>query len=570
MAHNVDVRLATAPPQGGGAQELLGWMATSNPFYVVSAGFFLAGLWISFGGKTQSEETWALISGLAGYTLLLAATAFVLVRFCKLWDDARTVLLLVVLMFLAMSVTFDELLVMERSRGIVCNVGGLLFAIGVTEALLRGIRLRLPVLYRGPYYLLLALFFLYPLALSPAVDGPRSEELLWGLFGFAPCAGLIFLTLLPAVRRGPNYVRANGSPWSWPVYPWALFGVFAVAVAGRAWLLCVSMDLLNLGHGGRVIFGPYFLVPLGLAGIILLLEIGIVSQNPRVLQAALMAPGVLIFLCLVGQQSNLIYRGFVAMFTARLGGDPLFATLLPLAVYYLYAMVRRVPWAAEGLTTVLALLAIVGSEALDRGLPHTPGAEPLLAIALLQLALGLRQRSAWRCALGGVALVAGWMLAFGDATPRAWIIALHLILLAILMVAALFDDAFARTLRLAGAGVALLACLAGLFLPADDFLGFPGWAVEAYPPTMAITLGAYALLLNCRPALAMGGLALGGWLAAVGLRGYTSVRQFVTGLDYLVIGLTLFVLALLISLAKSGILARWVAMHGRKAPDSSD
>ena len=70
-------------------------------------------------------DTWALMGGLAGYTLLLAAAALLLVRFAGVWDDVRTVLLLVVLMFLATSVTFDELLVLDPARGTLVNVGGL-------------------------------------------------------------------------------------------------------------------------------------------------------------------------------------------------------------------------------------------------------------------------------------------------------------------------------------------------------------------------------------------------------------------------------------------------------------
>jgi hypothetical protein len=462
MAHVTDVRVPSAPSLGDGAHRLFLRLCTSNPFYVLSAGFFLAGLWISFGGQTQTEETWALMAGLAGYTLLLAVTAFGLVRFCKLWDDLRTVLLLVVLMFVAMSVTFDEMLVQAQDSGIAFYVGGFLFAVAVTETLLRGIRLRLPALYRGPYYLLLGLFFLYPLLLTPLVHEERNEARLWAVFGFAPAAALIFLTLLPAVRRGPVYVRDNGSPWPWPLYPWVLFGVLGVAVAGRAWLLCVSMDLLPLGHGGRVIFGPYFLVPLALAIEVLLLEAGIVSRNRRMQTIALLAPIFLILLSVTGLRFDPIFKGFLVIFTERLGADPLYVTLGISAVYYGYAMVRRVRGAAEGLTGALAALAVVSSESLVRGgLFVSPRPEPILAIAFVQLALGLGRRTVWRCLVGAAALIAGWI-----------------------------------------------------------------------------------------PFLA---------------RGYSSVRQWVTGLDYLAVSLALFGLALGISLTKAGLLTRW-----RKAPDTTE
>ena len=93
-------------------------------------------------------------------------------RFVGVWDDVRTVMLLVVLMFLATSVTFDEVLARDPARGVACYLGGLAFAVAVSEGMLRGARLALPPLFRVPYYLGLALFFLYPVALTPMLDRP--------------------------------------------------------------------------------------------------------------------------------------------------------------------------------------------------------------------------------------------------------------------------------------------------------------------------------------------------------------------------------------------------------------
>src|SRR4051794_32663857 len=203
---------------------------TSNPFYVISADLVFVGLRMSFDTSGKTFGTWALMLGLAGYTLLLATTACVLIRRGKVWDDVRSVLLLVVMMFLAMSVTFDDALAGNPKLGAACYLGGLLFAVAVTEGVLRGIRLALPAGFRVPYYLLLGLFFLYPIALSPFLRNPDGAGLQWALFGFSPLAGLLSLSLLPAIRRGPGYVRDNGSPWTWPLYPWVLFGLLGLAV----------------------------------------------------------------------------------------------------------------------------------------------------------------------------------------------------------------------------------------------------------------------------------------------------------------------------------------------------
>ena len=68
--------------------------------------------------------------------MLLAATAYLLVHHANVWDDARTVLLLVVLMFLATSVTFDRVLVFMPRHGAACNVVGLVFAAVVSEGVI--------------------------------------------------------------------------------------------------------------------------------------------------------------------------------------------------------------------------------------------------------------------------------------------------------------------------------------------------------------------------------------------------------------------------------------------------
>ena len=88
------------------------------------------------------------------------------------------------------------------------------------------------------------------------------------------------LTLLPAVRRGANYVRNNGSPWQWPWYPWPLFVMLAVGVALRTYALCVSF---HPSRGPATMFEPYFFVPFLFAVNILLLEIAIGSRRPALL-----------------------------------------------------------------------------------------------------------------------------------------------------------------------------------------------------------------------------------------------------------------------------------------------
>ncbi len=569
MTPHIDVRVTSAPPSVRGGRGLLRWVCTSNPFYVLSAGLFLIGLWMSFGAQSREVDTWALMSGLAGYTLLLAITACLLVRFGNVWDDVRTVLLLVVLMFLATSVTFDEVLVLDPERGLICYLTGLFFTVVVSEGLLRGTRLILPAWFRGPYYLVLGLFFLYPLALRPLLADPRSEALMWGLFAFAPLAGLVFLTLLPAVRRGPDYVRDNGSPWRWPLYPWVLFGLLGLAVPARSFLLCWSMQLLSADDRDYLVFGPFFLVPFGLALAVLLLEAGLVVRRPGVLGTALVLPAVLIVLTVVGHRDDPIYRQFLALFAARVD-DPLSVTLLMSAGFYGYAALRRVSLATEALTAALIALAVVGPDTLDRHELVSPRPTPLLAAAVLQLELGLRRRQSWRWllagGLGGIAALA----VPKETAPVALLdpVLFHLALFVLLVVGAAFDDTLARWLRLAGSVLVLLAGLAVIFDGVDRPASLPSWVMALYPLVLAVLLAGYGRLLGQRFSVAAAALIVVCWLSVAGGRGYGWLRQIVMGLDQIAWGLALFALAVLVSLGKSGLFGRWLAERRTVLPQT--
>jgi hypothetical protein len=74
---------------GRPARSLVRLLYTSNPFYILSADLVFVGLRMTFGAGGPAAQSWALAISLAGYTLLLATTACLLIRLGKLWDDLR-------------------------------------------------------------------------------------------------------------------------------------------------------------------------------------------------------------------------------------------------------------------------------------------------------------------------------------------------------------------------------------------------------------------------------------------------------------------------------------------------
>src|SRR5262249_7471132 len=131
-----------------------------------------------------------------------------------------------------------------------------------------------------------------------------------------------------------------------------------------------------------------------------------------------------------------------------------------------------------------------------------------------------------------------------------------------------FEGFLARLLRLAGALLVLVAGAAVAFgqLDLSDLL--PPWAAVVYPLVLAVAVAVYGLTLAHRPSLGVAGLVVACWLATGGWQGYCSLRRRVMGLDHIAMSLGLFGMGILVSLAKSGALARWLASRWRQVPVS--
>ena len=186
------------------------------------------------GSKTPgSLAPEPLILLIAGYIVILALVAWLIVRLGKVWEDARSILLLIPLLFVEFSLAFDDPLLSRPATGWLLALGGYLFALLVTEGLLRGLRIRLPVEFRLPLHAFLGLMMLYPLALAPIRQMYSAEVLSWRIYGFFPLTALVLLTLIPAIRCGPGLVRDSGTPWRWPWFPWTILTALLASVLVR-------------------------------------------------------------------------------------------------------------------------------------------------------------------------------------------------------------------------------------------------------------------------------------------------------------------------------------------------
>lgn len=529
-----------------------------NPFYVISAALVFWGLRVSFDTTRGIAAAMPLMLGLAMFTLLLVGTAVAIIRIGRVWEDARSILLLVVLMFLGMSVTFDSILADRPDVARWYYLGGLAFAIGVTELALRGLPLRLPALYRLPFYAILSLFYLYPLLLSGRLTSPEDSILKWQLFGFSTAASLLFVSLIPAIRRGAAYANDERSPWRWPLFPWTLFGMLWLCVCLRAYYLCLSLHFVGYANS---IFGGYFLVPMLLAAAALFVEGGQVSRSYWATRIGMLLPVVALVVAGVGHRRDWVYLDFLSQFREALHATPLFVALIGLIAFYTIAALRKVPWGSQLLILGVGGLTFINVQTLDLASMQLGAAWPLALVGGALLAVGLYHWQSHRVAIGACLLLMAATLhwqhtgfaAHGAAVP------LHLLLAIFLGVGMLFKDDVARRLRRWGA-LMIPALVAWVLVDrSEQTADGLRWLMTLHGPAMA------ALALGCGirwrlPRFHLASLAASGlWTAVVGTEGYSLARQHLAGLDQVSLGLLFFACAILISLAKARVLQRWLA-----------
>ena len=535
---------------------------THNPFYLVSTLLVLYGLHRSADAAVDWRGDGITIGLLFGYTLLLAVLAFAVVRLGKVWDDARTMLLVIVLLFLAISVRFDVIALRSLWRGVAFLFGGFLFAVIVSEGLLHGLGIRLAAMYRVPYYLLLALLFFYPVWLAKlSVDG-QDSRMAWGVFLFPAIASALLLTLWPAARfRGSD--AASGTPWHWPWFPWSLFAVMAIGVG---LLLVLAQLFLSSRQGARSEFSAVLPAPLGLVSAFLLFELARSGNFGLLGQIALWFPLGLLLVAFPGHDCNKIAADFLERLCQHVG-SPAQLTLLGLMLFYAIAWLRGIQIAQWLAMACLAGFAFTTSHTLTLSEFDGPKLWPLHTIALVQLSLAFRKDQLWRTFLPivievGVALETLWK----DYPVELQIyLAIHSAIVALLLAAALMGDHWSRLVRTIGAVLIPLAATTALV--AYDAV-FP-----LVPRTLDVAYVGVLTLLSLAYWYRAGSLAnLTGAGSTIALLVMTQLRQVAApvttsilaqGRPWLIWGAVFLFVAVLISASKAGAIGPLVRQFVR-------
>ena len=347
-------RLPNLACRHGRARGLLRWLYTSNPFYVLSADLVFVGLRMSLDTSGKTFETWALMLSLLGYTLLLATTACLLIRLGNVWDDVRTLLLLVVAMFLAISVTFDETLAGNPRLGKACSTSaGCCSPSPSARACSGGSGSGSRRCSGCPYYLILSPLLPLPGRPHPAPGRPGQPG--------APVDALRLLAAGGARVPQPRSRRSGGDRATSPrtgarggtrSTPGCSSGCWPRRSAGgrsTSASRSTSSACRAPSGGPTASSAPTSWCRSCSRWTSCSLEAGVVSRNRATQRAALVAlPGLLV-LALIGHRPDPVYPGLPGHCSwSGLGGSPLFLTLIAVAALYGFAAARRVPLALGG------------------------------------------------------------------------------------------------------------------------------------------------------------------------------------------------------------------------------
>ena len=538
-----------------GAQGIVRFLYNNNPFYLISAAVILYGFRVSFEEASFAANPWILASLFTGYTILLAVTAWVIVRFGKVWDDARSIFMVLLLLFMALSGSIDGLFMSNPTTAISLAGAGFLFAVTITELLTWSLGIRFRALFRLPLYAMLATSFFYPYLFKihetqwPELD----SRFIILLFPFV--VSLTMLSLIPAIRRTKRYAVRNGTPWRWPLYPYSVFVLAVVGLIFRAIMLGLSFDPSEANG----ILGTWIFVPVFLSITWLLFEIGTVERDKDLQFLSMMLMPLSMALAVAWPLwSNTTFYDQISTDV----GSPVWLTLLAVGGMYVVAWLKN----AQHSETFLALA--------------------LLAAALLQpngaLASDLASVQVWPCLILAVGCVASWerirqshrwfwaccflsipfttmlmprLVAFvqphasmvGIETPTA----INFIMLCSCVIACIFRDQFAKQVKVILSMVlpsaALMAAGASLFR--SDQIVF----AAAYCVLLAATGLIVFVLAKSRIHLSAALISMGASLVAVApLLELNVGDQNFRLARFMAVGLVCFLIGLLVSAIKAG------------------
>lgn len=423
----------TKQPDAHGAQSLakeslFDQLVRINPFYLLSVAFVIhgSGYWFRASG---GHEPWKLLALLGGFQLMLAITGVLVVRLGKVWDDARTIFILLLLITLELSISFDDTLLHQTGEGWLILMAGWVLTAVLYESVFLGLRMRVRAVLRLPFHVMIALLFLYPLLVLPAIRASDKAALQWQLAAFSLCVAAAILTLLPAVRAGRRCVEGSSTAWKWPALPWVPMSILGGCLIVRSYAICVSLDpalsvSVSVARQLGSIFSGVLLVPSILATGVLLMQASATHRSHRLWNISQCLPYLAVGMALLPVAPSVLQQQFQTSLTTTVA-SPLYITIISGIAYFIIGTAYRRAHADWGVLCFTVLLLISSPQEQLFVMPQL-SVFPIAPLGLYHFVRGLKTRAAWQALLGVICLtVSVHDILVRDLSP-AWAIGIEL------------------------------------------------------------------------------------------------------------------------------------------------
>ena len=346
---------------------LLRYLYTQNPFYLIGTGLALYGVRIVASTESSLLADPIVLAGMLGAMMvLMALLTFVLIKAGNVWDDARTIMLSMLLVIVGMVTGCDSQVVLRPWTAVAVLGGAFTITVVLIESLIRGIGIRVSAHVRVPLYGLLGAIFFFALVFSSEFQIPLVSDLSSSgkIYLFAWVVAGMMLLCLPAIWAGRAVAEPNGTPWAWPFFPWSVFVVLIAAACLRLYLLSLAF---YPGEGWSNPLALHFFMPIGLATMILICEAVHRQSKHAHDDCGFGFFAILVGLMAIVWQGDELKHEFASEVANSLA-SPLFLALTIVSAYGVILWLRRPYQTPVSQVLVLVVLAFTGPGDLLPGL----------------------------------------------------------------------------------------------------------------------------------------------------------------------------------------------------------
>jgi hypothetical protein len=331
------------------------FLYTENPFYLISCFLILYGIQLmALNRPTALSRAIVMSSSIGFYAVVMAITVIVVVRLAKVWQDARSIFLVVLIALAAYSSGFDETCVNDPQMAWWFAGAGGVLTLCLIESVVRCCRLRLPGAYRMAMYAMFFVFMFAPPIFGGWVRTRNESAAGWSSVIFSVAFAAAMLLMIPAMRRRGLDLRHNVSPWKWPAYPLAAFFILIVLAGIRVHAIWMSFGF----YGRPVRFEPFLIMPLVFSGLILLAEVDLRRRKlMRPCATTAMFASPLLLLAAVNQQGETSLP--IASSLAYYAGSAVNVSLGALIVLLMYLSLARLPRASTMMAAAIVVTAVL-------------------------------------------------------------------------------------------------------------------------------------------------------------------------------------------------------------------